>query len=132
MKNAGAAPCKEVSQRAGVTAPSCFETIERLVCKGGFSMEVVCSDIRRSTAYLYQGKWSTFLHWCHGRKITPCEVTILQIAGFLLYLHWEFELTVPAINGYRFLIFTDFTVLLLLMLVVQSEPLTFLTYILFS
>ena len=36
---------------------------------------VIATNLRRSTACLYQGKWSRFLHWCCGRNIAPCKAT---------------------------------------------------------
>ena len=74
------------------------------MCKAGFSnevTEVASTDLRKSTACLYQGKCSRFLHWCHGRNIAPCKATIQQLAEFFLYLYRELKLTVSTIKGYR-------------------------------
>ena len=63
--------------------------------------EVFASNLRRSTACLYQGKWSRFLHWCHWRNISPCKGTVLQIVKLFLYLWMGLELSVPAVKGYQ-------------------------------
>ena len=48
----------------------------------------------------YQGKWSGFLHWCHGWNLSPCKASIPQKAEFFLYLHRELKLLVPAVKSY--------------------------------
>ena len=62
----------------GVNLSSHVEVIKWLVSKVGFSKvlaEVLSPDLRRPTACLYQGKWSRYLHWCHGGNIAPCKTT---------------------------------------------------------
>ena len=59
-----------------VATPSCLETVERLGHKAGFSKkvaEVVATGLRKSTACLYQGKWSKILHWCCRRNVALCK-----------------------------------------------------------
>ena len=48
--------------------PSCVDTIQQLVHKAGFSRavaKVTTADLWKSTATLYQSKWSRFLDWDH-------------------------------------------------------------------
>ena len=63
-------------------------------------LEVASPDLRKFTAYLYQGKWSRFFHWCHGRNITPYKTTLKQLAEFFVYLQRELKFTVSA-KGYQ-------------------------------
>ena len=79
----GAAPCKKVAHGAGVARPTHIEVIKPLVDKASFceeAVEVVTADHRKSTACLYQEKWSRFFHWCCGWNIAPCNTTVQQIA----------------------------------------------------
>ena len=72
---------KEVQQRPQVTSVSLLEVIKQLNWMVNFWMRLqsVSSDIRRSTAFLYQEKWSEFFNWCCGRDISPCKATVQQI-----------------------------------------------------
>ena len=94
----------KVSQGSEVAASSHLEIIKRIVHKTGFSKEVgevVATDLRRFTSFLYQQKWSRFVQWCHGRIMVPCEVTDKQIAEVFQYLLLELKLFIRAIKGYR-------------------------------
>ena len=74
----------EVSQRYGVAEATHLETIKRLIQKADFSKEVAdsaLSHLNRSMAYLYQGKWSRFFHWCRGRNIAPAVTRILSLSA---------------------------------------------------
>ena len=89
----------EVSQRSRDAAFLCMEDVRWLVCKAGFLKEVaevISSEWRRCTGCLYQRKWSRFLHWHHGRNISPCRVTFPE---FFLYLQNELKLLVPGVKG---------------------------------
>ena len=104
MEGAGSIPRQKVSLQSGNCLLSCIETLKCLVQKAGFSREIVevfALDLRASTAAIYQRKWSRFLHWCHRQNLSPCKVTVQQIAEFFLYLRRELKLLVPAVNGYR-------------------------------
>ena len=96
---------------SGISIPSwpvgssspCVEVVKQLVRKAGFSREVVevfTSGLRVSKAAFCRGKWSRFLHWCCGWKISPCKVTIPQITKFFLYLQSKLKLFVHAVEGY--------------------------------
>ena len=56
--------------------------------------EYVTTDVRISTACLYQGGWYKFLHWCCGRNYVPFETTVQQIPLFFLYLCKELRVVV--------------------------------------
>ena len=95
--------CHSVSwfHKAGGVVRTCMETMMQLVCKAGYSKEVtgiIATDLRRSTACLYQVKWSGFHHGCPGSNVTLCKATVQQIAEFFLYLQ-ELGLSVPAIKS---------------------------------
>ena len=122
MEHVSSTSHKEVSQGSGVFEASCFKTIKRFIQKAGFSKEIVeaaFSDLRRSTAYLYQEKWSRFLHFCDGRNIAPHKVIFQQLAEFFLYLQKELKLTVSAIKFCRSVLYHDFICLAWILL--QTE-----------
>ena len=74
------ATCQEVSFESEDAVTARVEVIMCLAFKTGFSreVEVVAFDLRGFTATHCQGKWSRFLHWCHGLNISSCKATILQ------------------------------------------------------
>ena len=75
---------EEVPPRPRDPPSSHVEVIQHLIRKAGFSRKVVCvaaSDLRRSTAALYQSKWTRFFGWCDGRSVNPCKATLSQIAS---------------------------------------------------
>ena len=39
--------------------------------------------------------------WCHGRNISPCKATVLQVAEFFLCLQRELKLMVPAVKAFQ-------------------------------
>ena len=85
-------PVSGSSIAAGDPPPSHLEVIPRLIRKAGFLravMIVIASDLRGSTAALYQGKWSRFLHWCRGWNLTPCKASVQHVAEFLTFLHHQ-------------------------------------------
>ena len=84
--------------------PSRVELIQRLIRKTGFSRKVASvaeADLSRSTASLYQSKWTRFLGWCDRWGVDPCKTTIPVIAEFFLYLRQELGLSVTSVKGYR-------------------------------
>ena len=104
VEPAGSASHQEVSQETELLCIHAWRLSKQLVYKAGFSEEVeeiVATDLRRSTACLYQGKSSRFLHWYHWQNIAPCKGTVLQIAEFFLYLCRELKLPEPMIKGCR-------------------------------
>ena len=54
-----------------------------------------------SMAYLYQGRWSRFFRYCHGRDVALCKATVQQIAELFLYLHRVLKMSVSATKRYR-------------------------------
>ena len=71
---------QEVLQGSGGAMTSHVEFVKLLGHKAGLLKEVVeaiANDLRRSTACPHQGKWSRFLHWCRGWKISPSKATVL-------------------------------------------------------
>ena len=90
---------QKVSQRSWNAVSACMEVSKRLVCKAGFSnkvVEVIFSDLRRSTACLYLGNWSRFLHCRCGRNIflqdhcsTDCGVLLYLWRESCLSLLWR-------------------------------------------
>ena len=64
-------------------------------------MKVDTLDFRGSAAALYQGKWSRFLHGCHGQNLSPCKATVPQIAELFLCLWRKLKLSLPAVKGYH-------------------------------
>ena len=62
---------------------------------------VTATDLRRSTAALYQSKWSRFIGWSEQQGINPCKASIPQVAEFFFYLRQELGLSVPVVQGYR-------------------------------
>ena len=100
---AGATPRKEVSQESEVIMPSCMAATKRLIQKACFCedvLEVIAADARKTTTYLYQGRWSRILYFWFGRNISPCKATVHQIAQFFLYFLKELRFSVPAIKGH--------------------------------
>ena len=81
MELASLAARTEVPSQSQEPPCSRVETIQRLVRKAGFSKaaaKVAAADLRRSTAALYQSKWSQFLNWCHRRGISLLTFTSLR------------------------------------------------------
>ena len=98
----GTAPYKKVTQGIRVPEASRLETIKWLIWKTRFSKEVTevtLTYLSKSMACLCQGKWSRFLHWCHGRNIALCKTTLQQLADLFLYLWKEQKLTASAVKG---------------------------------
>ena len=102
MEPAGSALCLEVPSEVWHYLSSCLEVIQQYLRKPGFSAKAagrtaVC--LRKSSASLYQAKWSNFRHRCHDRSIDKCKAIILQIADFFIYLREEEEPNNPCSQG---------------------------------
>ena len=85
------------------TLTSHMEVVKQVVHKTGFLKEVaegITLNFWRSIACLYQEKWSRFLHWCHGRNISPGMANVLQIAEFFFVSAGGVKLSVPVVKGY--------------------------------
>ena len=82
MKSSSPTSCQKVSLGSEGSATSHVEVVKQLIGKASFFKEiavVVSLELWRSTAYLLQGKWFRYLHWCYGQNISPCKGTILQM-----------------------------------------------------
>lgn len=78
--------------------------IQQSVRANNFSAEVaemVATSRRPGTNKIYDAKWSTFVRWCHRRKIDPIEAPINTIADSLLYLFQARNCQMSTIKGYR-------------------------------
>ena len=83
--------------------PSRLAIIKRSLQEKGFSEEVserAPLANRESTRSIYDSRFSKFSEWCKSRKRALAEVTIQEIADFLLEL-FEKGLLVNTIKGYR-------------------------------
>ena len=70
LEPAGSTTHSGVSSRAGHCKTLRMEVIQPCVSKAGFSSRVAqkaVAHVRKSSASLYQSKWSTFCHLCHGK-----------------------------------------------------------------
>ncbi|VDI48589.1 Hypothetical predicted protein [Mytilus galloprovincialis] len=57
--------------------------------KRGFSegaTKHLTKSVRDSTSIVYDAKWSIFSDWCSEREIDPFQVTVQQLADFLVFL----------------------------------------------
>ena len=68
---------------------------------------MITLDLRRSTAYLYQGKWSRFVHWCQGSNISPCKATSTYSKVFLVSVEGAEAIDQPLIVSSHWLAGTD-------------------------
>ena len=73
-------------------------------CQEGFSESAashISKSVRDSTNCVYDAKWRVFSAWCDGRKINPFQITVQQLADFLVYLFEVKGLVPSTIKGYR-------------------------------
>ena len=61
----------------------------------------ISKSVRDSTNCVYDAKWKVFSAWCDGRKINPFQITVQQLADFLVYLFEVKGLVPSTIKGYR-------------------------------
>ena len=72
--------------------------------KRGFSegaTKHLTKSVRDSTSIVYDAKWSIFSDWCSEREIDPFQVTVQQLADFLVFLFESKGLCPSTIKGYR-------------------------------
>ena len=72
--------------------------------KRGFSegaTKHLTKSVRDSTSIVYDAKWSIFSDWCSEREIDPFQVTVQQLAHFLVFLFESKGLCPSTIKGYR-------------------------------
>ena len=94
---------ENVSFQPSETASSRLAIIKRSLQEKGFSEEVserASLANRESTRSIYDSRFSKFSEWCKSRQRPLAEVTIQEIADFLLEL-FEKGLLVNTIKGYR-------------------------------
>lgn len=78
--------------------------IKRGLISRGFSSAAakrIANPNRKSTAGVYQAKWSCFSSWCSSREIDPRSASVPVVADFFTHLRDEKKLSVPTIKGYR-------------------------------
>ena len=83
--------------------PSRLAIIKRSLQEKGFSEKVSARAAlanRESTRSIYDSRFSKFAEWCESRERPLAEVTIQEIADFLLEL-FEKGLLINTIKGYR-------------------------------
>ena len=95
---------KHVPQQSGHLTPARLARVARGVEATGFSKKVAARIARgrlRSTSLkVYDSKWKRFSTWCTENAIDPWDVSIQNVADFLLSL-FEQGLEVRTITGYR-------------------------------
>lgn len=98
------------AQRKGSSSQSREPTSSRLVSvrnnltKRGFSESAarhLSRSVRESTNIVYDAKWTIFSHWCSQQEIDPFQVSIQQLADFLVFLFEDKKLAPSTIKGYR-------------------------------
>ena len=75
-----------------------------MLAAAGFSAEVserVVAPQKASTKLLYQGRWKMFQSWCQDLHIDPFQVTIPQVADYLLFLFSDRKLSPRSVEGHR-------------------------------
>ena len=86
------------------SASSRMVTIREGLRQKGFSEGAtshISKSVRQSTGIVYDAKWSIFCDWCLGKEINPIQVSVQQLADFLLYLFEDKHLSPSTIKGYR-------------------------------
>ncbi|VDI09351.1 Hypothetical predicted protein [Mytilus galloprovincialis] len=61
--------------------------------------------VRDSTNIVYDAKWTIFSSWCSEKEIDPFQISVQQLADFLIHLFEEKGLSPSTIKGYRSAIF---------------------------
>ena len=56
---------------------------------------------KASTRLVYQGRWKIFQAWCSDRHLDPYQVSIPQVADYLLFLFSERKISPRSIEGHR-------------------------------
>ena len=95
---------RQIPQEHTESPSSRVEVISRHLAKEGFSGEVsdaILGSVRPSTARLYNAKWNIFQQWRVSNNIHLRDITVPDIADFLMYLRLERKLKHGTIEGYR-------------------------------
>ena len=97
-------------QRQGSASESGKSSSARLAALGnnlrkrGFSegaTKHLTKSVRDSAYVVYDAKWTIFTNWCSERETDPFQITVQQLADFLVYLFDTKGLSVSTIKGYR-------------------------------
>lgn len=57
--------------------------------------------VRDSTNIVYDAKWIIFCNWCSEKEVDPYQISVQQLADFLIFLFEEKGLSPSTIKGYR-------------------------------
>ena len=80
----------DVSSHARHLSSSCLFAMQQQMEASGISRAVaqrIYSSKRFSTNHLYDYRWKSWVDWCIGRQMDPCNPTINGFAEFLIFLH---------------------------------------------
>ena len=96
---------RSVSSSSSCSKATRLATVAKGIEASGFSKEVAqrvaLGGLRCSSLKVYDSRWNIFAKWCKSKGISPWEVSIQQIADFLLSLFKEGSLKVSTIEGYK-------------------------------
>ena len=56
--------------------------------------------VRDSTNIIYDAKWTIFCNWCSEKEVDPYQISVQQLADFLIFLFEEKGLSPSTIKGY--------------------------------
>ena len=57
--------------------------------------------VRDSTNIVYDAKWTILCNWCSKKEVNPYQISVQQLADFLIFLFEEKDLSPSTIKGYR-------------------------------
>ena len=57
--------------------------------------------VRDSTNIVYDAKWTIFCNWCSEKEVDHFQISVQQLADFLIFLFEEKRLSPSTIKGYR-------------------------------
>ena len=92
------------SQKPGVSQSPCLASRLKAGQPRRFTPSVearIKAPQRHSSRRVYSSRWSIYRHWCLKGKMDVTEVSIPQVADFLLYLFESKKLKPATIAGYR-------------------------------
>ncbi|VDI33865.1 Hypothetical predicted protein [Mytilus galloprovincialis] len=75
--------------KSGKTSSARLASLRVTLRKRGFSegaTKHLTKSVRDFTRIVYDAKWSIFTDWCSKREIDPFQVTVQQLAHFLVFL----------------------------------------------
>ena len=95
---------KSSSSTSRESSSSRLVAVRNNLTQRGFSEKAakhISRSVRESTNIVYDAKWTIFSNWCSGRKVNPFQVTVQQLADFLVFLFEVKGLSPSTIKGYR-------------------------------